>query len=291
MTERAVVLDQVNELAPQLQNLLVNGDFEIWQRGAGPFTLSEEFAADEWANAALSGDTVATTRVPGKVGEYALQSAWVASQTRGVYQGIEAYKSLEGLPLTFSCWVKTSTAGKVRLSINDYTGTTDPAYSDYHTGSGDWERLTVTKQVRAGLVYPYTTWEHSFPLRVGVTTAAGTVTFVMDGATLIIGEHPGGVSVIPETPASALMKCQRFFQYFPFLNRRLYASTGNMLTTINLPVPMRAAPTVTVGSWALNNCDVYSLEAGDEKTLHHTVSGTVAGSAYANATDVKLEVA
>lgn len=57
--------------------------------------------------------------------------------------GFAAY---QGKTITFKCYVKTDTAGRARIGILDGVGST---YSSYHTGSGSFEVLTVTRQLDA----------------------------------------------------------------------------------------------------------------------------------------------
>ncbi len=54
---------------------------------------------------------------------------------------------IDGLTFTFAAWVKCSSSSAARLSIDDGDGT--PDYSSYHSGSGDWEWLTVTSTISA----------------------------------------------------------------------------------------------------------------------------------------------
>ena len=61
-----------------------------------------------------------------------------------LYQDSNNPNLLEDKPIVYRCWVKTSTAGIARISITDDAGS---EYSSYHSGSGDWELLEVTKEI------------------------------------------------------------------------------------------------------------------------------------------------
>jgi hypothetical protein len=52
-----------------------------------------------------------------------------------------------GRTVTLGMWVKSSTASDINIAINDGAYT----YSDYHTGSGNWEWLEVTDTVSASV--------------------------------------------------------------------------------------------------------------------------------------------
>src|SRR5215471_11335382 len=58
-------------------NLLTNGGFEIWQRGNGPFTASNAFAADRWRIGLAGSDTLSVSRDGANV-DAGLGSQWDA---------------------------------------------------------------------------------------------------------------------------------------------------------------------------------------------------------------------
>jgi hypothetical protein len=77
---------------------------------------------------------------------YALKA--VTTDARGIYypvdEGVTAswYKRFAGKTVAMGVWAKTSTASSVRLRL--YDGITN-TYSSYHTGSGNYEWLEVSK--------------------------------------------------------------------------------------------------------------------------------------------------
>lgn len=56
------------------------------------------------------------------------------------------YQKFAGRDVTVGIWILTSTASHVRIDI--YDGSTS-TYSDYHTGSGSWEWIEITKTCSA----------------------------------------------------------------------------------------------------------------------------------------------
>jgi hypothetical protein len=62
-------------------------------------------------------------------------------------QTIDA-SGMGGAPATFTCWVKTATASIARIGIYD-DGDTTTAWSDYHDGDNEWQKLSVTKDMDA----------------------------------------------------------------------------------------------------------------------------------------------
>lgn len=61
---------------------------------------------------------------------------------KGIYTGVGWRTQFANKTVTFGAWVKTNKANNVKLCISDGSNI---AESTYHTGSGNWERLTVTK--------------------------------------------------------------------------------------------------------------------------------------------------
>jgi hypothetical protein len=207
--------DQIEGYSPNLTNLIVNGDFEIWQRGSGPF-VSPLFTADEWyAYGKIGGsDVVTVSRATGaKFGNYCLQSVYAIGGVEGqIQQGVEGWKSLIGFPITFSVWVKTSTAGvSVDIVYNMIDGThgaSGPTAS--HSGSGEWELLTaVLNPVPAGVLATPGLPHNTGIACMVISSQSGTA--LIDGASLVVGRFPYGVDFNPVSPAEDWTRCQRYY--------------------------------------------------------------------------------
>ena len=208
--EKTQRLDQFAGAKYMLPNLLVNPGFEIWQRGVGPFTASAAFTADEWALPGTGATaTKETTEVHGGVSSLKIVTT---ANTSGIHQGVECYKSLEGLEVTFSVWVKSSNAS-VKAFLGDYNGSSEYATMAYHSGGGDWELLTCTKVIRTGLITE-SSWPHGFGIRVGVTQDDAVATYYVDSAVAVAAEvaFPEGLSYAPLNPAEDKARCQRFYE-------------------------------------------------------------------------------
>lgn len=116
-------------------NLLKNGDFELWSAGTA-------VAPSGWILA--GGGSVArdTTK---KRNNYSAKITYSGSDTY-IYHAYPDYVYFQGAYVTLGVWVKCSTASITRLYVNDGVGATA---SDYHTGGGAWELITVTRQIDA----------------------------------------------------------------------------------------------------------------------------------------------
>ena len=70
-----------------------------------------------------------------------------------IYRDAAWVAQFRGRTVTFGCWVLCSSPSKARISIYDNT----EAYSAYHSGSGAWEWLEVTRTISPSASYFYIT--------------------------------------------------------------------------------------------------------------------------------------
>jgi len=130
------------------QNLLKNGDFESWSAGANT-------DPDGWQ--AYSGAGTFGRDTTHKWGTYSYKLINTASNALRA-RNIDASTiglGFIGQNVTFGAWVNASIVDRVRLTISDVTGsgTVDNyIYSNYHSGSGNWEFLTVTNTNTEGYI-------------------------------------------------------------------------------------------------------------------------------------------
>jgi hypothetical protein len=292
-TTRGVRQFQVANYGYTPQSYCINGGFEIWQRGTSfvKTTNTRGFSADEWeiAIGGGSGEQLTVTRnVTPYSGGYCAQLDYVygtAGTGSYIEQGIEFYKSLQGLPVTFSCWVKCSTANRVRLAVGDL-GTA--MASAYHTGSGNWEQLTAT-YVASASIAASPSWPHSYGIVCAIGCLNGSVSGVLvDAASIVIGNYPEGVPYIPKNPEEDFRDCQRFYEVMgnsgpaasicPFFYGVATSSVGQ---GIQFQTQKAATPTVTkVGTWVLASCGQPTCINADVKGYTLTAAVTVTGLVY-----------
>jgi hypothetical protein len=123
-------------------NILANGGFEIWQRGAGPFT-ADGYNADMWKQDKNGTSTITVTREGTEKisGLYSMKIVYTHNLNSAIRQFIENFEEYRGKTVTFSMWVKCDTASAALLRIDDGVGTSS---SDFHTGDNAWQKLTTT---------------------------------------------------------------------------------------------------------------------------------------------------
>lgn len=235
-------------------NLLTNGGFEVWQRGAGAFTANNAYTADRWfillgASSSLSvtkagaglADTTADTG-----SQFCAKLAYTHSNISNLAQRVEDIYQLRGRTITFSIRVKTSAASAIRVWLNDGVTT---AFSGYHTGGGAWETLTYTLAVGASASY----------LDVVVRLEA-SATIYLDNAMLVVGSVAADYA--PLHSAQEMERCERYFESlggddasgFDFAGAGYATSTTTALIQISFKTKKAVVPTLTrsaAGDWAV----------------------------------------
>lgn len=146
----------VNSKYSGFKNYIINGNFNIWQRGTNPITISgETFSADRWLGWHSSGGTV--SRSGGAIGF--VSSVLVSGASAGgalVLQKVEALNSISlgtdrNTKITISFYCKADVAGsniKVAIRIpnttDSWTGYTTTKSVVVGTTSTAWTRYVVT---------------------------------------------------------------------------------------------------------------------------------------------------
>lgn len=115
-------------------NLINNGDVELW-------ALGDSSAPDSWtlngSGALIAKDTTH------KHGSYSALISYVSADSY-LSQDVSDYAWLQGKQVKAWVWIKASDPNQARVKITDGVGTTA---SSFHTGSGNWELLSVIHSV------------------------------------------------------------------------------------------------------------------------------------------------
>lgn len=248
--------NQVNDnidflAATPLQNLLLNGGFEVWQRGVGPFTADLAYTADRWVMDEVGTTALSVTRdTNSEVNSQYCAAVVVSSYNTEsyLYQKLEDWQSLKGKEITFSIRVKTTTAAAVRVQISDGVGTTTS--TTYHEGTGVFQTLSITRTISASAT----------SVQVYVVFNANCTAY-LDNAVLVLG--PVAAEYVPEHPAEDWDRCQRYYYdgggsgtgdrggmivlFLDGTNTRVYGANAQF------PTRMAGDPTVTGTNFTANN--------------------------------------
>ena len=229
------------------KNLLINPGFEIWQRGAGPFTTHYIFSADEWLLNISSGTLSVARSTSALFGDYCASMTVGGAGVGNIGQGIEVYKSLEDAWVTFSVWVNAPVGVSVWIILGSYPNGVD--YTPV-VGTGTWQQAAVTRNMGSGLT-TFASWPHSFGAAAFIQCNENA-TVLVDGATLVVGKYPEGVPYVPPQPANDLHSACRFYQTSPSQFAQGIYMHGEVTSgetyygNARFPVMMQATPTMTL---------------------------------------------
>jgi len=295
-------------------NAIINGAFDIWQRGTS-FTPAAAgavvYTADRFAvqrdgtgatvTVSQQTFTPGTAPVSGYESAYYLRFAQSVAGTGGTYnqlfQKIEDVRSFAGQTVTYSFWAKADAATTLQQATIQAFGS---------GGSGDVVTTGSTQTITTSWArYTYT---FTVPSVSGKTIGAGSsmqmgLFLALNTAKTVdiwgVQLEAGSVATSFKRNANSLQgelaACQRYFQRFSANSSNLYAGFGsghaNSSTTISIFVPlrttMRSTPTFATsgsfqalsgGSTSTTTPTLAADQNGtDSIVLNCTVSGFTAG--------------
>ena len=298
------------------RNILINGDFQVSQRGdyTSAGTAPNAYVLDRWLVDRNGTATVQHTSGHDILGSPAICKAIKLVQTvtgnnyLGIRQKIENPEQYIGRTVTYSAWVRSNTSN-ARIEFYIPGSTTHLYIGPNHSGSGEWEYLSFTITIKSS----------------GASTTAWFVdAFIDNGAysntTITAGDYIEATMLQVEignvaTPfehrsyGEELALCQRYFQ-------RLFSvtsggvpgirwqgrigsiySTTRCFVTVDFPVEMRVVPTITYNnsfqwnmytasasigpSTGIGNVYPTTLSAGfDMQPDSNNMSSTYVGNAF-----------
>ncbi len=247
------------------RNRLINGRFEIWQRGTTILCPTDQtsFAADRWqvwSAGAPSTASMITSGLPKGVISAMCLTAGGAVTSAAVSQTLEQFvvADLAGERVTLSGWVKASRSFGLGVNLYAYA-VADQSSSRTNVG---WMSL--------GTVGPGWTWvQQSFVLPMGFAFG-GQVEFSLgalapgDIVGLAAFQLEAGGQATPRQvrlPGAELELCRRYYQLTPALYglAGTWSSSTTAVLSAQLQPPMRATPNcqpVTPGSVSVDCGDV-----------------------------------
>jgi hypothetical protein len=294
---------------PVAVNPVINGAFDIWQRGTSIATAAgtNNYSADRWiAYRGEGGATISrqatgdTTNLPNIQYSARIQRDSGNSSTNPIWfvQPMETTNSIPyaGQSVVFSFWARAGanySATSSALAVNLYSGTgTDQNYVAAYTGAATqinqsatltttWQRFTYTATV--GATATELAMRFTF---TPVGTASTNDWFEVTGVQLERGSVATPFRRSGGTIQGELAACQRYYFRTNTASTNTYFALGSgysstvALFVLNPPVPFRAKPTVLEYS-TLNVTDTvtsYSITAlsfNEESVNTVGLTGTV----------------
>jgi hypothetical protein len=254
----------VNTIAAPLgsaagKNKLINGGFDIWQRGITFTGTGWAFSADRWAYLSLGGNstvTQETTVVP--VGfRYSTKFTAGATITGYLSQSIETFDTLQlaGKTVAFSAQVAATASIPLQLVV-EFSTTVDASSGASWTGitatSGSTATPTTTTFIPISGVYaiPSTAKTVRAYVRTQSTITSGQA-FYFAGAQLEIGSLPTAFAKAGGTIQGELAACQRYYQVATrndVFNIGMCPSTSESKAAESFFNEMRVAPTIVLAA-------------------------------------------
>ena len=249
------------------KNLIINGGFDVWQRGTS-FTTSAEYTADRW-QLHLSGGTstvtqqtftVGQTEVPDNPTYYLKMNTTTGDNNCGMFHRVEDVRNGAGQNVTVSFWAK---------GANPAGGTFD-FMSSQRFGAGGSSNVEITTPLT--VTSSWAKYTHTFSL----ASISGKTMGTGSSLVLIIRQSAGDTSTTAwnlnianvqlelgsvatdfehRSYGEELALCQRYYQYIgttPTSTGQMIIWTGDITTgqgyyhTTALNSVMRANPTVVI---------------------------------------------
>jgi len=239
------------------KNAVINGGFDIWQRGTT--SSGNAYIADRWYSALISGTgTFAqeTTVIPSG-GLYSMKFTASATAQPALYQAVEQLNTIPyaGKTVTVSALVAASTSVPMTIDVQ-HSSTADNSVTGSWTSitatSGGTATPTSTTFVSISGVYAIPSTAKSLRVRLFTTsTIANTVVVYFDNIQLELGSTATTFSRAGGTIQGELAACQRYYYRIATTTNNIMVGAGQAyLTTegqavLSLPVFMRTAPSVT----------------------------------------------
>lgn len=270
------------------QNFIINGGFDIWQRGPGPFTSSVgTFSADRWVtDQTISAGTrtisqqtftPGTAPVSGYEGKYFIRLATSSNFVAGYHNlqtRIEDVRTLAGQLVTVSFWAKADSA---RTITANYHQGFDPGYVFGLVGTASlttsWQRFSYTFTMPS--VSGKTINSNSFTGIFFNFPPAASATYDIWGVQLERGATATHFRRNGSSIQAELAACQRYYWRENLAGTYAIVGVGmvgndttNATVGVDFPVTMRTPPTSL--EWS-------QLFLGDMRAYAHTVT-SIGGS-------------
>ena len=246
------------------KNLIINGGFDIWQRGTS-FTSPSDYTADRWRVSSTSSQggaenisrqefSLGQTEVPGNPQFFARCDRTAAGSIfNGTFaQRIENVRTLAGKTVTISFYAKAAAAKTLIMRFVQVFGRGSGSSDNVITNIGDlslgtsWQKYTFTVEVPS-IAGKTIAGDDSF-IQFSIDEADNFSPFTLDIAQVQIEEGEIATPFEQRSVGEELALCSR---YYETLGRHdMYrTNTDNSIKTLDwvFAVKKRASPSVDIG--------------------------------------------
>lgn len=262
-------VDSSAKNAKSNKNLLINGNFDVWQRGTS-YTGASTYLADRWIITASTGSITQTRQAT--VGTEPFNALYfIRALTSGGFSSFiqfveDAGKFLKGKKCTLSFYVKADKAVSASALLRNNTQALNYQGINYSITT-DWNKVTLTFN-------PQTGWAQSDVLALYIFSYISDPTAVLDFAQIKLEVGDICTEFIFKTYAEELRDCQRYYYRPHALVSASYFGIGSADSTttaqigIEFPVQMRITPTLIATASELRLSDAVSSVVCSDAALN-----------------------
>ena len=280
------------------KNKIINGDFNIWQRGTSfSNPANNSYLADRWTmynggtpttySYSRQAFTAGAAPVAGYEGTYFMRSTitTVGSNTAFlIFQKIEDVRTLAGQTVTISFWAKADSTRSVAVAINQDFGSGGSSEVGLSAGTASvttsWQRFTYT--VSLASISGKTIGTNSSLNLVFTPPSASGMTFDLWGVQVEAGSVATAFQTATGTLAGELALAMRYFyrigsaspnSAFSYYGIGFAPDTTNIITAIPLKVVMRTAPSMSyLAAGEYNHYGFTPTTIGTDTSANHTIT-------------------
>jgi hypothetical protein len=271
--------EQFNLIGAGRRNLLINGDFQVSQRGNYTTAASANvsYFVDRWYTDVASPVSVNRQHITGiDIPDTPLISKGVrlvatssGTSYTGVRQKIENPTQYVGRTFTYSGWVRSNTRN-ARLTSYGNGSPNQVIVSEPHSGSGEWEKLSVTFTLNSNTVNGW--FVSAFISTAGIGSVAQVTGDYIEVTQLQLELGKVATPFEHRSYGEELALCQRYYHTLRSGIFGVGTTTGTVAFTYSSPVTMRATPTIAFKD---SNDDI---RVGDMVAQGHTINTCTIGT-------------
>jgi hypothetical protein len=276
-------------------NFIINGGFDVWQRGTS-FTAISAYSADRWQNYRNGSGTASISReaftpgsapVAGYEGSYFMRFNQTVAGTGAtgsiIQQHVEDVRSCAGQTVTASFWAKADSPRTLKTSFNQIFGTAGAA-AIYDVGVTDhsvttaWQRFSVSVYMPS--ISGKTVGPNSYMSMVFNMVLNSTQTFDIWGVQLEQGSVATAFRRNAPSIQAELAACQRYYYRMNAYSTNARFGHVSMISStvafavIPLPVTMRAISSSVEWTGTASNYNIYTTS----RFVVNSVSGGGGGT-------------
>ena len=206
------------------RNLIINGEFQVWQRGTSSSSVGYN-TADRWrlhlsgASATASQGTFANgqTAVPGNPQFYMALNVTTGNDNAGLQYRHEGTQQLNGEVYTLSFWAKSATPATMTVSSHSYDASADvdddnTVSPSTFTPTSSWQKFTfkITHSSMPNLG-AYANGDYTL-MSIGQGSSTSTDAWKLDLALVQFEKGEQATPFEHRSFADELYRCKRYFQ-------------------------------------------------------------------------------